>query len=264
MKTCLNEPPPGSLPSTFDDGEVYDLVAANVPYGLDFYIALAREAQGPVLDIACGTGRIFLPCLQAGVDIEGLDLYEPMLRALRAKAAALGLSPRLHRCDMSDFSLPRRYALVMIPFNAFIHNMTQDAQVSCLVRCREHLLPGGQLVFDTFFPSLEYVRTPAGTRVLEGEIPHPQTGLPMRMYDTRTLDRVAQTQHSLNELELLAADGSVEAVHRSEVSSRYIYKHEMELLLRVASFVRWEVYGDFDRRPLMQENDAMIVAAWNA
>jgi SAM-dependent methyltransferase len=255
--------PASGLPSTFDDGDVYDLVGKDLPYGLNFYVTLAREASGPVLDIACGTGRILLPCLQAGVDIEGLDLFEPMLKTLRAKAALLSLSPRLHVADMSNFSLSRSYRLIMIPFNAFIHNMTQEAQIRCLQLCREHLLPGGTLTFDTFFPSVEIIGTPPNTRVLEGEIPHPETGLPMRMYDTRTFDRVAQVQHSLNELELLAADGSVQTVHRSEISSRYIYKHEMELLLRLAGFGRWEIYGDFDRRPLMHENDAMIVTAWN-
>jgi SAM-dependent methyltransferase len=254
---------PASLPSVFEDGDVYDLVLKDIPYGLDFYVALARAANGPVLDIACGTGRILLPCLQSGVDIEGLDLYEPMLRTLRAKASAMGLSPRLHQADMSDFSLPRRYALIMIPFNAFIHNMTQETQIRCLRLCREHLLPGGSLTFDTFFPALEFVSTPPGTRVLEGEIPHPQTGLPMRMYDTRTVDRVAQVFHSFNEIELLAADGSVQTVHRSEDRSRYFYKHEMELLLRIAGFARWEIYGDFDRRPLTRETEAMIVTAWN-
>ena len=83
------------------------------------------------------------------------------------------------------------------------------------------------------------------------------------MYDTRRFDRVAQVQHSLNEIELLAADGSVETTHRSQVSGRYVYKQEMQLLLRVAGFARWEIYGDFDRRPLTNENDAMIVAAWS-
>ncbi len=259
----MNEKPANSLPSTFDDGDAYDLVAKDISYGLDFYVALARKANGPVLDVACGTGRILLPCLQAGVDIEGLDLFEPMLKTLRAKAAALSLSPRLHQSDMSGFSLPCRYALVMIPFNAFIHNMTQEAQISCLQRCRQHLFSGGELVFDTFFPSLEILGTPPNTRVLEGQLPHPQTGLPMRMYDTRTFDRVAQVQHSLNEIELLAADGSVQTTHRSEIHGRYIYKHEMELLLRVAGFARWEISGDFDLRPLTRENDAMVVTAWN-
>jgi SAM-dependent methyltransferase len=259
----VNEPPANSLPSTFDDGDIYDLVGGDLPYGLEFYVALAREANGPVLDVACGTGRILLPCLRAGLDIEGLDLFEPMLTTLRAKAATLGRSPQLHQFDMSDFSLPRRYALVMIPFNAFIHNMTQEAQVSCLRCCRQHLLSGGKLVFDTFFPSVEIIGTPPNTRVLEGELPHPQTGHPMRLYDTRTFDRVAQVQHSINEIELLAADGSVQTVHRSESRARYIYKHEMELLLRVAGFARWKIDGDFEGRPLTRENDAMIVTAWN-
>lgn len=259
----MSESPAGSLPSTFEDGEAYDLVLKDIPYGFDFYVSLAREAKGPVLDVACGTGRILLPCLQAGVDIEGLDLFEPMLKTLRGKAAALGLAPKIHQADMSEFSVPRRFALIMIPFNAFIHNMTQDAQIRCLQRCREHLLPGGLLAFDTYFPALEIVGAPQKTRVLEGEMPHPTTGLPMRMYDTRSFDRVAQEQHSLNELELLAADGSVQTVHRSEVRSRYVYKHEMELLLRVAGFTRWEIFGDFDRRPLTRENEAMIVMAWS-
>lgn len=252
-----------NLPSVFDDGDAYDLILKDIPYGLDFYVGLARAAKGPVLDIACGTGRILLPCLADGVDIEGLDLFEPMLKTLRAKADALKLSPVIHRADMCDFLLPRRFALAMIPFNAFIHNMTQEAQISCLTRCREHLLPGGMLVFDTFFPSLEIVGAPQNTRVLEGEFPHPETGLPMRLYDTRSFDRVAQEQHSLNEIELLNADGSVQAVHRSEVRSRYIYKQEMALLLRIAGYARWEIYGGFDRCPLERESDAMVVAAWN-
>jgi SAM-dependent methyltransferase len=259
----MSDQPAGSLPSTFEDGETFDLVVRGIDYGLEFYVGLAREADGPVLEVACGTGRILLPCLQAGVDIEGLDLFEPLLRTLRAKAAALGLSPRLHHADMGDFSLSRRFRLVMIPFNAFIHNMTQEAQFRCLTLCREHLVPGGMLAFDTYFPSVEYLSTPVNTRVLEGEIPHPETGLPMRMYDTRSIDRVAQVQHSVNELELLAADGSVAAVYRSQVSLRYLFKHELELLLRLAGFARWEIHGDFDRRPLTRDTDAMIVTAWN-
>jgi hypothetical protein len=120
------------------------------------------------------------------------------------------------------------------------------------------------LAFDTYFPAMELVGAPQNNRVLEGEMPHPTTGLPIRMWDTRSIDRVAQTQHSYNEIELLAADGSVAIVHRSEVDLRYIYKHEMELLLRVAGFARWDIYGDFDRRPLVKETDAMIVMAWTS
>jgi SAM-dependent methyltransferase len=254
--------PQAPLPSPFDDGDVYDLVLADIPYGRDFYVGLAKEAAGPVLDVCCGTGRILLPCLQAGVDIEGVDLYDGMLCRLRKKAEALGLSPRVHQSDMSEFDLPRRYAVIMIPFNAFGHNMTQEAQIRCLSICRRHLRPGGLLALDTFFPSLTIIGAPQETRVLEAEMAHPTTRLPMRMYDTRRFDRVAQEQHSINELEVLDADGRVQQVHRSEMRLRYVFKHEMALLLRAAGFARFEIYGDFDRRPLIREDDAMVVEAW--
>ena len=62
---------------------------------------------------------------------------------------------------------------------------------------------------------------------------------------------------------LATADRStVETLHRSEFSTRWVYKEEMALLLRIAGFERWEIYGGFDRRPLEQETDAMVVMAW--
>lgn len=259
MKHAPSEP----LPSTFADGETYDLALGEIDYGLEYYVGKAVQSAGPVLDVACGTGRILLRCLQQGVDVEGLDLYEPMLATLREKASKLGLAPVLHQADMSEFSLSRKFALIMIPFNAFIHNMTQEAQLGCLACCRSHLQDGGELAFDTFFPSLEIIGGPAGQRVLEGEMPHPTTGAAMRMYDTRTFDRVEQTQHSINELEVLDAAGNVEHVYRSEIRSRYVFKQEMQLLLRLSGFARWRIDGDFSGRPLTQENDAMVVTAWS-
>ena len=98
--------------------------------------------------------------------MDGLDLYEGMLNRLRQKAAALDLAPSLYRADMSDFRLPRRYALIMITFNAFIHNLTQEAQLRCLELCRQHLAAGGVLVFDTFFPALGMFTAPENTRAL--------------------------------------------------------------------------------------------------
>jgi hypothetical protein len=150
----------------------------------------------------------------------------------------------------------------MIPFNAFIHNLTTDEQIACLVCCREHLRPGGQLAFDTYFPGRDLITAPDKTRVLELETPHPDTGLPVRMYDTRSFNRVEQLQHSEMDIEMLDAAGNVTAVHRSQTTVRWIYKYEMDLLLRVAGFARWQIAGGFDGRPLVNETDVMIVQAW--
>jgi SAM-dependent methyltransferase len=263
-RSTSKQKPPAAEATPFDDGALYDLVVGNLDFDLDFYLSLAQAARGPVLDVACGTGRIMLPCLKAAVDVEGLDLFPGMLTRLREKASALGFNPRLHESNMAGFQLSRRYALIMIPFNAFVHNLTADDQLECLQSCCDHLQPGGLLVFDTAFPGQQWVGAPSGTRVLEGEIPHPDTGLPVRMWDTRTFDRVKQVQYSCNEIEMLDATGKVIATHLSKTTLRWIYKTEMELLLRIAGFARWQILGGFDGRPLEHETDAMIVQAWTA
>jgi SAM-dependent methyltransferase len=259
----MQSTPPGE-PSPFDDGELYDILCQGLDYGIDFYVGLAREAKGPVLDIACGTGRVLLPVLQAGVDADGLDLFQPMLDTAHRKAAALGLSPRLYCGDMTDFQLPRRYALITISFNAFCHMLTTDDQLRCLSCIRRHLLPGGLLAFDGGFPGLPWIGAAQDQRVLEGEFPHPHTGQTVRMYDTRGFDRVAQVQRSRNEIELDEVDGTTRIIHRSEFLVRWTYKPEMELLLRTAGYARYEICGGFDRRPLTQETDALVVLAWES
>lgn len=249
-------------PSPFDDGELYDILCQGLDFGIDFYVGLASEAKGSVLDIACGTGRVLIPILQTGADADGMDLFPPMLDTARRKVAALGLSPTLHHGDMADFQLPRRYALITITFNAFCHMLTTDDQLRCLSCIRRHLLPGGLLAFDGFFPGVAWIGAPQDRRELEGETKHPQTGQTMRFYDTRGFDRVAQIQHSRNEIEVDEADGTTRIIHRSEFRVRWTYKAEMELLLRAAGFSRYEICGDFDRRPLTQETDNLIVLAW--
>jgi SAM-dependent methyltransferase len=246
----------------FDDGDLYDAVFSGFGFDLDFYLDLATQARGPVLEVACGTGRILLPCLQTGVDIEGLDLFPSMLQTLRNKAAVLGLHPTVHHADMRTFALPRQYALIFVAFNGFVHCLTTKDQLDALRTWRGHLAPGGTLVFNVFYPGREYLTGPEGTPVLELETRHPATGLPVRIYDTRTFDRVAQIQHSQIEIQELDAEGHVMVVHRSENDTRWTFKPEMDLLLGAAGYLRWQIYGGFDRRPLTRDDDQMIVFAW--
>ena len=75
MKNSATEQsPPATEATPFDDGALYDLFFERLDYGLDFYLGLAKAARGPVLDVACGTGRIVLPCLKAGLDAEGFHV----------------------------------------------------------------------------------------------------------------------------------------------------------------------------------------------
>jgi hypothetical protein len=163
---------------------------------------------------------------------------------------------------MRDFTLPRRYRLIYIAFNGFVHNLTTADQLSCLKVCRDHLVPGGSLVFNTFFPGLKFITGPEGTPILEHEATHPVTGLLVRIYDTRRLDRVEQVQYSQIEIQELDSEGRVMAAHRSQTEMRWTYKFEMELLLRTAGYQQWEIWGSFQRRPLTRDDDIMVVFAW--
>ncbi len=252
-----NEPPGKAAQSPFENGALYDALFADFRFDLDFYLKLAKESPGPVLEVACGTGRVLIPCMQQGTDIDGVDLYPPMIDRLRHKAEALGLRPRLYAGDMRDFTLPRRYALIFIAFNGFVHCLTTADQLKALKVCREHLKPGGALVFNIFYPGIEFLTGPQGAPVLEKETAS------VRIYDTRTLNRVEQVQHSSIEVQELAAGGDIVASHVSETDMRWTFKPEMELLLRLAGFSRWEIHGDFEGRSLTREDDLMVVFAWN-
>lgn len=249
--------------SPFDDGAIYDAILGNLDYGIDFFVKEARQAKGPVLDIACGTGRILIPCWIAGVPVDGLDYSQPMLDRLKQKATALHFEPKIYHADMADFSLPQQYDLIMITFNAFGHNLTSESQINCLKCCKRHLLPGGKLVFDAIFPGLEWIGAEQHTRVLEQTVIHPETGETLKCYDTRSFDRVKQWQHSINEIEAYDSTGNMRLLQRSEFDIRWVYKDEMGLLLRLAGFPRWEIHGNFEGKELTEETDGMVVFAWN-
>jgi hypothetical protein len=162
---------------------------------------------------------------------------------------------------MRDFTLPRRYALITIPFRAFFHNVTTEDELRTLRCCRQHLEPGGQLVLDLFHVTLARLMEPDGEWRKEIEFAHPESGAPLALWSQRRCDRVNQVMHVDMELRG-SGSGSGPEVHGHSFDLRWIYKAEMELLLRVAGFPRWEIHGGFNREPLERDDQPMIVRAW--
>ena len=120
---------------------------------LGFYLGLAREAAGPILELGCGTGRALLPIMAEGIPCTGVDESPPMLAALAAKSPPANL--RLVQASMQDFDLqPDRFALIFSAFRAFQHMYTVEDHLACLACVRRHLAPGGCFAFDVFNPRL--------------------------------------------------------------------------------------------------------------
>jgi SAM-dependent methyltransferase len=250
------------MTTAYADPALYDLVNSWYDVDIDFYIETAKAARGPVLEAACGTGRILLPTLAAGVDIEGFDIEPTMLEHLKQKAAARGLTPRVQVGDMRDFTMPRRYALITIPFRAFMHLHTTEDQIRALRCLREHLEAGGTLVFNLFYPNSQYMLEHDDLRYHERDLTDPETGLSVAVWGHPHYDRVNQLLTQEREVIFSDARGYAAKTARYGFQLRWTFRYEMELLLRAAGFDRFTVWGGFDRRPLERDTDEMVWTAW--
>ena len=249
--------------------DLYDVVYSDIVADVEPYVALLRDARGRALEVCCGNGRLLIPVLAAGVACDGLDLDPRMLASLREKLAARSLTARLFQGDMRDFSLPDRYALITIPFNSFLHNLTQADQLRTLRCCRHHLEVGGRLVMNIFQPSLEKLMQWSGVEQFLKELPYGDGRV--KIFDRADDDRVEQIRRMTRRIEFSDAGGQVTRREMVTFDLRYVFKPEMELLLHVAGFPRWEArplfagYGDASSRRAegpVHEGDIVQWTAW--
>jgi SAM-dependent methyltransferase len=247
--------------SPYDAPELYDRLFDGLDFDLPFWLETARAAGGPVLEIACGTGRILLALRRAGLDADGLDVSPAMIGRLRAKAGEAGLAVRAEIADMRSFDLGRRYARVLCAFNGFAHCETVADQIACLRAARAHLAPGGALVLHMSYPGPAYWLEPEGRPAFEHETVLPDGGK-LQMWDNRHKDIVNQRQDSEVEIWDLDPAERPRSISKFTTSQRWVYRFELELLFAAAGYDRWEIFAGFDRQPLRKPDDQMIAWAY--
>ena len=134
-----------SVPSR---GELYDWEQRNVLGRSDqdvaFFTALTLAPGGPVLEVACGTGRVTEPLAATGTEVVGLDVDREMLAVARRRCPTVPLVV----ADMRRFALHRRFPLVIVPYNGLQLLVTPDDRAACMSVLAEHLAPGGRLAFE--------------------------------------------------------------------------------------------------------------------
>ena len=248
----------------------YDVVYGRLRTNdIAFYVELARGANGPVLELGCGTGRILIPSALAGATITGLDHSELMLAACRHKVDSLPADVRarivLDAADMTDFSLGRRFGLITIPFRAFSHLITVEHQLGCLASVRRHLATDALLVLDVFQPDPKRLVEPAISEEIEDcpESPLADGRTVSRTNRVTALDRAAQTFQV--EFNYYFRDRAGRSEHvRETFPFRYYFRYELEHLLARAGFEVVALYGAYDRSALTGDSLEMIFAAREA
>jgi len=247
--------------------DLYDHVTAyrDRQDDVTFYAGEAAAADGPVLEVGCGTGRVLLPCARAGARVTGLDRSAAMLSVARAKLdreePEVRGRVRLVEGDMRSFDLGERFALVTMPFRGFQHLLTTDEHLACLECVVRHLRPGGRLVLDVFNPMLaalvdrsrmseggdEAFTTPAGARVV-------------RRFRIVRADLPRQVQYMEMIYYVTEPDGTSRRLVEP-FSLRHFFRYEVEHLLARCGFTDIRIDGDFAGTPWEDCGDPLEIVA---
>lgn len=204
---------------------IYDLWSSDMTEDVDFYVELAREAEGPVVELAVGTGRVAISIAErTGTKVIGIDSSPAMLAVAREKAEAAGVDLELYQQDMREFSLERPPALVICPGRSLLHLPTWSDRRAAFERVAESLRPGGRFVWNAF------------------------------VFDHRVaarLDGRWQDEPLRHRIDYAPADNRIDiAVENGpSISLWWVSRGEWEALLDASGLETEALCGWFDRRP---------------
>jgi SAM-dependent methyltransferase len=129
----------------------YEEWSADMTADVAFYVDLARKADGPLVELAIGNGRVAIPVAQAtGQRVIGIDSSPAMLQQARARAAAAGVQLDLREGDMRGLALDETAGLIYCPFRALLHLPTWADRRRTFERVAASLRPGGRFAWNAF------------------------------------------------------------------------------------------------------------------
>jgi SAM-dependent methyltransferase len=226
------------------------------------------EAGQPALDLACGTGRLLVPYLHAGLDVDGCDVSDEMLALCRERCEREGVGPpRLYAQAIHELDLPRRYRTIVL-CGGFGLATTREQDEVALRRIHEHLEPGGTLVLDNHAPyAMSLWRWwPKRARAKLPSAWHEQrrvagdgTSYKLR---TRVLEIDPLAQSVTLELDALMRRGrAVAADERHLLRMNLYFAHELRMLLERAGFSDVVARAGYEDRPPEADDDFVVYSA---
>jgi SAM-dependent methyltransferase len=230
-------------PSAYDAiAALYDPWSRSVTEDVPFYVAEARKAGGPIVELGVGTGRIAIPTADAGVRVIGVDSSPGMLEVCRRRAENAGVTELLD-LRLGDLAAPpvsERVRLVTCPFRAYLHLHDETARLGALRAARKLLVPGGRLIFDVFAPQRDDIEETHG-RWIERE---------PGIFERADWDEQARTLT----LSVRGPGGE------TTMLLAWISERQWRQTLRRAGFAVERCYGWFDYRPFRGGEDMVFVA----
>lgn len=229
-----------------DTAARYDQTSAEMfaPEVLDPTLARLTELaeDGPVLEFASGTGRVSIPLADNGIEVDGIELSQPMTDALHAKRPDLTVVVG----DMATATGPRagHYSLVFLVFNTIGNLCTQPEQVACFRNAARHLRPGGRFLIEVGVPPIR--RFPPGAAAVPFDVSAAHIG-----FDTFDMATQQATSHHYSR----QPDGSFRnGIH----NYRYLWPAECDLMAQLAGLEPESRHQDWHGRAFTGDSQSHV------
>jgi SAM-dependent methyltransferase len=215
----------------------YEEWSAGMTEDVPFYVELARETDGPLVELAIGNGRVAIPvALATGQTVIGIDSSPAMLAQAREAADEAGVALDLRRGDMRDVELDEPAGLIYCPFRALLHLPTWADRRRTFERVANALRPDGRFAWNAFAFD-HHVAARLDGQQRDEPVPH---SLHYAVADNRI-------------------DVNLEAGGTS--SLWWATKNEWLGLIDVAGLELEALYGSFDGRPLTDSSSEYVFVA---
>ena len=235
-----------------------------------YFKALIERFGELALDVACGTGRLLIPYLRAGLDIDGSDISADMLDLCNQKAQSEGLNPRLYNQPMHELALPRKYKTIVVCGGFALGGSRQQDQ-EALSRFFHHLEPGGALLLDNYLPYKDADEWRYWVKEERQNLPEPwpSTGtrkqaengdeieLRGRLASFDPLDQVATREIRA----FLWRDGELVKQEEYTLLERLYFRNEFLSMLALAGFQDVKVLAEYTDSPASAESGILIYVA---
>ena len=223
----------------------------------------------PALDAGCGTGRLLIPFLRAGLDVDGCDVSGDMLAYCKQTAEREGLSPQLYQQALHELDLPRQYQTI-VACGVFGIGVSREQDFNALQRFYQHLLPGGLLLLEHHLPYRDAKvwplwRKDARTHLPElwpdyvGQVPEDDHEYELH-YRLMSVDPLEQ--RTVGEMRtLLFKDKKLVSDDTRALTSNYYFRYEMRMLLEEAGFRIEAEKGDWTDAVATADHDVIVYFA---
>ena len=227
---------------------------------VDVHVAFARRFGGPVLELACGSGRLLAPLAAAGFNVTGVDSSAAMLERARQRLATRGLQAQLVQQRIEALKLDAQYRTIIVGLDSFGLLVSRDDQLGALRAARHHATHDGRLILDLANGNLRGASEPPEEMLHDLTMPDPETGRPI----TKFILRRPRPADQLDELMFFYDEQDERGyLKRSmvELRLRWFTRFELELLLQAAGWQIDELYGGYDLADFGPDSERLLIVA---